>query len=80
MDKEYYLHFEDNEVSRLDKDMKVIDSKTYKNAEEANAAFREETAKLDQDEKVRIEFVHYAPEFPPQRIQVLANKASPTPK
>lgn len=65
-----YLHFEDNEVSELDAAGEVLDSKKFKTAKAARAAFSEQVQSLELAEDYRYDYVFYQPEFPPQRIEI----------
>lgn len=66
-----FLHFEDNEVSVLNEAGELISSQKYNSPKEAKAAFDKQVYALNIDQNARIEFVHFEPEFPPQRVKVL---------
>lgn len=70
MKAEKYLHFEDNEVLTLDANETVLERETFKSAAEAKEAFDQKVSALNLDPAVGIQFVHYVPKFPPQRLGI----------
>lgn len=64
-----YFHFEDNEVKLFNENGEEVLSKQFASPKEAKEFYDEIVVSIATDEKFYQEFVHYLPEYPPQRLQ-----------
>lgn len=64
-----FFHFEDNEVKLFNENGEQIASREFDSPKQAKEFYDEIVVSIATDEKYFQEFVHYLPEYPPQRLQ-----------